>query len=192
MCGIILLSVTGCNKMGANEEKLQEVNGQIIDYFKTYGVKNYENYAFNYVDEENNVVVVGLFDNSKAEQDKFKETVADSELIRFVKGQNLTNERESTNLKSFIRTYRILNVADSNDYNYIYLTIRQFQDEEVQTIKVKRELCPDITVGKNYEFTIKPNYKLKDNILSIFNNSEILEIKETNKLGLEQIQESIS
>ena len=75
---------------------------------------------------------------------------------------------------------------------YIYLTIRQFQEEEVQTIKVEKELCPNIVKGKNYEFTIKPNYRMEDNILSIFNNSKILEIKETNKIGLEQIQDSIS
>ncbi len=100
--------------------------------------------------------------------------------------------KNTIDLKEFIRTYKILNVAESNDSNYIFLTIRQFQDEEVQTVKVERKLCPNIVEGKSYEFTIKPNYRLEDNILSIFNNSTILSIKETNKTGLEQIQEPIS
>ncbi len=108
-----------------------------------------------------------------------------------VKKEDIEN-KNTIDLKEFIRTYHILNVAESNDSNYIYLTIRQFQDEEVQTVKVERKLCPNIAEGKNYEFTIEPNYRLEDNILSIFNNSTILSIKETNKMGLEQIQDPIS
>lgn len=174
---------------------MQNVNNKIIEYFQTNGVIDYDNYIFNYVDEENKVVVVGLLDNSEKEQEKFKKTIIDSDLIRFVKGEKLVGEIENkntVNLNSFIRTYNILNVSESNDNNFIYLTIRQFQDEEVQTVKVEKKLCPNIAEGKNYEFTIKPNYRVEDSILSIFSNSTILEIKETDKTGLEQIQESIS
>lgn len=197
ICGVIVLGITGCgnSQKEVETEDLQSVNNKIIEYFQTNGVKDYDNYTFNYVDDEHKVVVVGLLDNSEKEQEKFKKTIIDSNLIKFVKGEKLIDEIENKNtidLKSFIRTYNILNVAESNDEKYIYLTIRQFQEEEVQTIKVEKELCPNIVKGKNYEFTIKPNYRMEDNILSIFNNSKILEIKETNKIGLEQIQESIS
>lgn len=197
LCGVMVLEITGCsnNKKEVVNEELQSVNNKIIEYFQTHGITEYENYTFNYVDEENKVVVVGLLDNSEKEQEKFKKTIVDSNLIRFVKGGRLVDEVENKNtidLNSFVRTYNILNVAESNDNNYIYLTIRQFQDEEVQTVKVEKKLCPNVVEGKNYEFTIKPNYRVEDNILSIFSNSKILEIKETDKVGLEQIQESIS
>lgn len=196
MCGVMVLGIVGCSndKKEVTNEDLQSVNNKIIEYFQTNGVIDYENYTFNYVDEENKVVVVGLLDNSKKEQERFKNTIIDSDLIRFVKGERLVDEFENKNtinLNSFIRTYNILNVSKSNDNNYIYLTIRQFQ-EEVQTVKVEKQLCPNIVEGKNYEFTIKPNDRVEDNILSIFSNSTILEIKETDKVGLEQIQESIS
>lgn len=104
--------------------------------------------------------------------------------------QNVVQENlEDTNLKQFIRTYNVLNVAKSDDENYVYLTIRQYQKDEVQTIKVKKELCPDVKKNKNYEFTIKPNKSFEDNIVSIFSNSEIISIKITDKVGLDQIQE---
>lgn len=197
LCGVMLIGITGCgnNKEEVAKEDLESVNNKIIEYFQTNGVKDYENFTFNYIDEENKVIVVGLLDNSKKEQEKFKKTIVDSNLIRFVKGEKLIDEDENKkpiDVKAFIRTYNILNVAESNDNNYIYLTIRQFQEEEVQTIKVERKLCPNISKGNNYEFTIKPNYTFEDNILSIFNNSTILSIKKTDKIGLEQIQDSIS
>lgn len=199
----VLLVFAGCNKNKEEIEKadLESVNNKIIEHFKKNNVLNYENFIFNYIDEENNVVVVGLLDNSSDEQAKFKKDVVDSNLIKFVKGNKLVNEKiniyedennKTEDLKSFIRTYNILNVADSNDENFLYLTIRAFNCEEVQTVIVKRELCPNIKVGKNYEFTIKPNFRMEDNILSIFNNSSILAIKETDKTGLEQIQDFIS
>lgn len=195
LCGSMILGIGCQNTKKITKEDLENVNNKIIEYFQTNGVKNFENYSFNYVDEENKVVVVGLLENSENEQEKFKKTIVDSNLIKFVKGERLVDENENKNtidLKPFIRTYNILNVAESNDEKYIYLTIRQFQEEEVQTIKVERNLCLTITEGKNYEFTIKPNSRVEDNLSSIFHNSKILEIKETNKIGLEQIQEAIS
>lgn len=196
LCASLLIGVTGCgnSKKVATEEDLESVNNEIIAYFQTNGTSDYENYVFNYVDEENNVVVVGLLDNSEEEQERFKETIVDSDLIKFVKSERFVNEsdnQESEDLKTFIRTYEILNVAESNDTNYMYLTIRQFQGEEVQTVKVEKALCPEIEEGKSYEFTLKQNRKPEDNILSIFNNSSVVSIKETDKIGLEQIQEDI-
>lgn len=197
LCGVMIFDLTGCgnNKKEVTKEDLENVNNTIIEYFQTNGVKEYENYTFNYVDEENKVVVVGLLDNSEEEQERFKKEIINSDLIKFVKGEKLSNEVDNeeniTNAKTFIRTYNILNIAESNEDSYIYLTIRQFQEEEVQTVKVEKRLCPNIEVRKNYEFTIKPKSKIEDNILSIFNNSEIISIKKTDKIGLEQIQEDI-
>lgn len=196
LCSIIFLNLTGCvnTKKEVTKKDLEDINTKINSYFSNNGVKDYENYVFNYIDEENNIVVVGLLDDSPKEQEKFKKTIINSNLIKFVKSNKFVNEDKNQNQsqsKTFIRTYKILNIAESNDQDYLYLTIRQFQDEEVQTIKVKRNLCPQIQEEKNYEFTIKTNKKIEDNILSIFNNSTIISIKETDKTGLNQIQDSI-
>lgn len=114
-------------------------------------------------------------------------------LCGVITGCELMNE-ESGQVKeqaSFIRTYHILNVAESDDSDFLYVTIKQFQCDDVQTIKVEKALCPDIAADKNYEFTIKANGEIADNLLSIFNHSEISAIKETDKIGLEQTQDPI-
>ena len=93
---------------------------------------------------------------------------------------------------SFTKTYNVLNIADSIDGNYLYLTIRQFQVDEVETVKVLTSLASSVEVNKNYEFTFKyTNKKIEDNIKSIFENAMLEVINETNKTGLEQVQDEI-
>lgn len=89
------MALVGCESNKGNndttkntETKLNEINNEIIEYFSSNDVELMENMGFNYVDLTNNVVVVGLIDNSKAQQDKFRELVVDSEYIVFVQGQN--------------------------------------------------------------------------------------------------------
>lgn len=89
---------------------------------------------------------------------------------------------------SFIRTYFVLNIANSNDEKYLYLTLRQFQMEPVVTVKVLRSLNPNIEVNKSYEFTFETTYHGDlDEIDDIFEHSTLTSITETNKVGLEQI-----
>ena len=99
-------------------------------------------------------------------------------------------------IKSFptgMETYEVLNIALSNSDAYVYLTLRQFQYEEVETVKVLKSLNYDIAVGKNYEFTFEySNENIEDNIKSIFNNATLTKIVETDKQGLDQIQDSIN
>lgn len=95
--------------------------------------------------------------------------------------------------KTFTKTYEVLNIALSNSDAYVYLTLRQFQYEEVETVKVLKSLNYDIAVGKNYEFTFEySNENIEDNIKSIFNNATLTKIVETDKQGLDQIQDSIN
>lgn len=91
--GLIVLGMIGCSnsKKEITREELQIINNKIIEYFQNNGMKDYENYIFNYIDEDNNVVVVGLLDNSKEEQEKFKKNIVNSKFIKFVKSEQLTN-----------------------------------------------------------------------------------------------------
>ena len=105
-----------------------------------------------------------------------------------IQNENLSIINNQKN--NFTRTYEVLNIEESNDENYLYLTIRQFQQEEVETVKVLKNLANSIEINKNYEFTFKKaNLNIEDSIKSIFENAELISIKETDKTGLEQIQE---
>lgn len=100
-----------------------------------------------------------------------------------------TNQIEKA--KTFTRTYNVLNVADSDNEAYLYLTIRQFQIEEIETVKVSRNLAPNIEEGHNYEFTFEYIENKGEDLKSIFNNYKLISIHETNKIGLEQRQDSL-
>ena len=86
--GLIIIILTGCttdnNKPSLSE--LSKINDKIIAYFQSSNVE-YTNYSYNYVDEANRQVIVGLLNNSKEEQDKFKELVVNSEYITFRKAE---------------------------------------------------------------------------------------------------------
>ena len=56
---------------------------------KLINVINSNNLSFNYVDTINKKVVVGLLNNSKEEQERFKKLVVDSEYIVFIEGGKL-------------------------------------------------------------------------------------------------------
>lgn len=103
---------------------------------------------------------------------------------------DIENEK---NGETFIRTYKVLNVAESNEEAYLYLTIRQYQFEEVVTVKVKRELCPDVSEGNSYEFTFRYTSKLvkDDTINDIFDNTDLIKIVYTDKEGMGQIQDGL-
>lgn len=93
---------------------------------------------------------------------------------------------------TFIRTYKIEYILPSNSEDFLYLTIRAFQEEEVQTVKISKSLLPKIEQGKYYEFKFRPLEKLtQDTILNIYQKSKIISIEETEKIGLEQIQDKI-
>jgi len=98
-------------------------------------------------------------------------------------------------LKIFTRTYNVISVEESNTYEYLYLTVKQFQFEEIETIRVLRSIAKNVIEGKNYEFTFEysgEDYINENDIEEIFDECKIQEINYTDKIGLDQIQESIS
>ena len=122
-----------------------------------------------------------IFNDFKSEK---VETVVENEKTIF----NNTLE----NKDDFTKTYNVLNIADSDDENYLCLTIKQFQNDEVETVKVLKSLANGIEANKNYEFTFQyGNENIEDNIKSIFENATLVQIKGTDKTGLEQVQDTI-
>lgn len=90
----------------------------------------------------------------------------------------------------FIRTYRVLDIQKSSDDDYLDVKVGISQEGEVQTIKVSKILGKDMKIGKNYEFKYRQVDRIaRDSILDIYNSSELLFIKETEREGLNQLQE---
>lgn len=102
------------------------------------------------------------------------------------------NKEENPARKTFTKTYKVLNKTSYQENNSYYLTLQLFQGE-VDTVIVKNTK-ENIEEGKTYEFTFaKDNSKNhEDKIKFIFSNYELVEVKETDKVGLAQIQESIN
>jgi len=91
---------------------------------------------------------------------------------------------------TFTRTWEVLNIAESNEEEYIYLTLRQFQGEEIETVKVLKNINYNIEAGKSYEFTFtfkgeEPEEDIKD----IFEECNLIKIELTDRIGLDQLQE---
>ena len=90
--------------------------------------------------------------------------------------------------QNFVRTYKVLNIEDSNDEEYVYLTLRSFQEEEVETVKIEKKFVSTVEEDKSYEFKFRyeNDEELKDNIKSIFENSKLVKVYLTDKEGLDQ------
>ena len=103
------------------------------------------------------------------------------------------NNNDNDIIYEFTRTYNILKVEESNDYAYLYLVVRQYQFEEIATVKVLRSMADTIEEGKNYEFTFRYNYPStqieNDTIEELFLKCQLVSINATDKAGLEQTEE---
>ena len=102
------------------------------------------------------------------------------------------NNNQVSEKTTFTKTYKVLNKTSYQEKNSHYLTLQLFQGE-VDTVIVKNTK-ETIEEGKTYEFTFNKDNskKSEDNIKSIFSTYELLEVKETDKVGIAQIQESIN
>ena len=127
-CGIVVLGLTGCEtKTNVSIEELNNINNKIIDYFQTNGTEKYNNYSYNYVDEKNKVVIVGLIDNSKKEQKWFKKNIVNSKYIKFEQGEKSKNTR--INVSSIIDS--IVNNGphtSSNPFDYIKTSQKEYNE----------------------------------------------------------------
>ena len=94
--------------------------------------------------------------------------------------------------KDFIRTYQVLyKEVDTNQEN-IFITIQQYNLDDIETVKIPYSLASKVQVNKNYEFTFEYDGKaVEDTIDSIFENTKLVSIVETDKVGENQIQEEI-
>lgn len=165
-------------------------SGKMIDYIGSPQIGTIDKlipseYVPNLDGETNTLEILGATVHLSAENEIVLGYQNEYRLFERIRGKD-------TGIGTFTQTYHVLNVAESNNENYIYLTLRKFQAEEVETVKVYKSIAADMKVDKNYEFTFKyQKGTVEDNIKSIFQHAQIISIKETGKTGLMLWQDSI-
>ena len=123
---VLCLFIIGCGNV--NNEELDAINNDIIVYLSN---NQYNNLVFNYVDYDNNFVVIGLLDNSIEKQNDFKEKIIDSKYIKFVQGNSCEDKEYIMNIpnlddviKITINTMSqydsIMEITNKNDIEKIY------------------------------------------------------------------------
>lgn len=121
--GIII--TTGCSReKEVSIDELNKINDEIIEYFQTHD--DYSNFSYNYVDEANLVVVVGLVDNSKEEQSWFRKNVVDSKYIKFEQGEHYNDGFDvAKNIDIIVKNG---NQASSNPFDYIKASQKEYDE----------------------------------------------------------------
>lgn len=84
---IIGLAINYLNNK-ANALSVDDVNSKVISYMKENS-NELPNYSYNYIDEDKNVVVIGLKQNNKSTQESFYEKIFTSSEIKKIKRQKL-------------------------------------------------------------------------------------------------------
>lgn len=148
----LILVLVGCNiNSDVSLEELNSINDKIIDYFQKNGAMSYNNYSYNYVDEENKMVVVGLADNSEKEREWFIRNVVNSKYLRFEQGTGINYEDiDVSNIIDLIVNNGP--VTSSNPYDYIKNSQREYElllnnPEETFEYAIKDLIVTNATSG---------------------------------------------
>ena len=194
LCIIMLcLTLTGCQKENSNQsvtmDDLKSIKETISNKIAQKNKSQYENYSnlnFYYIDEKNKTIIVELVNNTEEDQNYFKNNIINSSFVTFSDAKSTPE----TNIigKTLVKTYNLRNIEDSNDENFIWLTLRAYQEEEVSTVRVSKKLAENLKIKQNYEFTfqINSNNLNENEIFSVFNDATLQKIEKTDKVGLDQ------
>ncbi len=94
---------------------------------------------------------------------------------------------------AFKRTYQILNITDSDNEEYWFLTLKEYQVDEVVTVKVKKEINPNLKEKKSYIFELEFNGTcITDELKWILENTDITGIKPTDKIGMDATRDEVN
>lgn len=92
----------------------------------------------------------------------------------------------------FTRTYRVIEKMNYQTTDNIskFVILDQFQDHQPFIVNLSKDQASKLTKNKNYEFMFTGNKKAqKSKYSELFKNFEITDIKETDRVGLDQLQE---
>ena len=111
-------------------------------------------------------------------------------VILYIKPKTNKEIQKEINNCTVIRTYYVDNIGKSNDENYIYIPIHEFQVEGTYTVKLPKSISKDLKTGNSYEFTFKTTKEYTTTTSDIlFDNGEIINLKYSDKEGLDRISQ---
>lgn len=112
-------------------------------------------------------------------------------LTIMIKLKKQNNHSELLDTCIITKTYDIKNIQPSNDGNYLYVTITEYQVEGAYTIKIPKSISKELEEGNAYIFTFETN-KENDNLRTdiLFANSKIINVKYTDKIGMDRESKS--
>lgn len=125
-----------------------------------------------------------LQDKNKNLEEKNKKLLIEIEKIK----NNLSDDLPNSNIKKckFVQTYRILHIL--NDYvvdpDYIFVVADQYQNFFPTILRIPIEYKESLVIDNFYEFSFTGDSSMKKNDFTIIN------IVETDKIGMNQIQET--
>lgn len=117
---------------------------------------------------------------------------ANEENIEIIKENRHKYYNDVSNYSScnFVRTYYVEMLKEMEDENTTAVVLSEFQSDKLATVTLSNTLAKDLEVGSSYEFTFKTYQAYIDtDIENVFDENEVVSIKKTDKVGVEQIQE---
>lgn len=148
------------------------------------------------ISEEFDITVDELLDGKIIEQDnvtikygkKLKMIIILVVIIVFIILINKYQNKEifTENNCTVIRTYNVREIGNSNDENYLYVTLSEYQVEGVYTVRLPKTISNELEINKSYVFVFKTDDKnIYSNADILFKNSEIINVKFTDKVGMD-------
>jgi len=90
----------------------------------------------------------------------------------------------------FVKTYHVEMLKPSLDQNEVIVVVSQYNEDNVVSVKLSKDLANILEVGNDYEFTFKTYQAFVDtDIENVFYENDVIEIQKTNKKGFEQRQD---
>ena len=171
LCLILTLVTFGCgNKSVQKTTNLQDTYSAVGNYFGDSSVDR-SNLGAYYIDEENNIIVVNLIDNSDSKQEEFLEKAnIDSKYIKFEQGGPYNTNSLDIDLKVS---------SEDNDKN---IKFKEYLKLDNRTIYLAENVSELFIVEKKNQTSLKKYIinstevvdKLVENITNLLNKQSIL------------------
>lgn len=102
--------------------------------------------------------------------------------------------KECSESKGLTFTYEVNKIKYIEDNNTYNVTLKKYDDKKLYDVVIKSNLAQNIKEGKNYEFNFHYSmltFLRKKDTLDVFQNLELISVNETNKIGIEQINDEL-
>ncbi len=163
----IIFGGTGC--IQKSSKNINSLNNSINEYF-TWNPQYIGNpYVYNYVNEDENIIVVGLLNNTKEEQKWFKKAVLNSKYVKFEKAKNVSFDvssmldyivnngpQTSSNPYDYVNAskeeYEKLLANPKETFEYVIKDLIESNASKGLRSYIEALLCIEINEGFNYDF----------------------------------------